>query len=158
MTSDYVEYNGLWFDPNTAPAVMRIIAAAWKDRIEYHRSYRLRLFYGDTLTGRDWLEENYTMGYIGRSTGRVKIPLLLHNTRSLGGGSILTDNVLKIMRGRDTLYIHENYKVPNIIIKTCSVPDYTAAAYIDGLPIAYFKYLAAAARYRDYMLGLSMRK
>ncbi|MFH1740063.1 MAG: hypothetical protein ABIH23_13720, partial [bacterium] len=40
------------------------------------RSTRIRVFYGDTITGRDWMEENDTMGIVGRSSGQIKVPLL----------------------------------------------------------------------------------
>lgn len=55
---------------------------------------RLRLYYGDAVTGRAWgdVEE----GYISRSMGAQKIPILIANARSMGGPGILDDCVIKI--------------------------------------------------------------
>ena len=58
---------------------------------------RVRLFLGDPETGRDWGEENDVTGYVGRSTGPSKVPLLLATRRSMGGGAILVDCVLRML-------------------------------------------------------------
>lgn len=39
-------------------------------------------------------------GTVGRSTGKVKIPLLVHNSRSMGGGGILTHCIIGIRLSR----------------------------------------------------------
>lgn len=70
---------------------------------------RLRLFLGDAETGEDWIEENGTIGRIGVSTGRVKIPLLCPRADSIGGGAILTRCVVKITEDKRTLYTHPAY-------------------------------------------------
>jgi len=57
---------------------------------------RIRVFYGDQETGRCWMEEYDTMGTIGRSTGRIKIPLLIKTKRSFGGVAILDSAIVKI--------------------------------------------------------------
>lgn len=76
--------------------------------------YRVRLHYGDVKTGRDWQEIYDIEGYIGRSTGTLKIPLLVHNSRSLGGGAILDHCIVKITttrKPRRTLYQHPDYHI-----------------------------------------------
>lgn len=72
---------------------------------------RMRLYYGDIETGRDWGEVFDVTGKIGRSTGPFNIPILLHNSRSMGGGAILTHCIVKIAesRGGKVLYEHPNY-------------------------------------------------
>jgi len=60
-----------YFDPGTHPEVCRILERARKSGVQ------LRLFLGDTQTGRDWMEENDVVGRIGRSTGQMKVPLLI---------------------------------------------------------------------------------
>ena len=72
---------------------------------------RLRLYYGDAESGLDWLEENNCIGHIGRSMGPVHIPLLIKNTRSMGGGAILDHCVVKIqdVDTKRVLYQHPNY-------------------------------------------------
>lgn len=52
-----------------------------------------------------------TCGYIGRSTGNHKIPLLVNNSRSHGGGA-LTDSIVKISlaKGGKVLWQHKTYQ------------------------------------------------
>jgi hypothetical protein len=57
---------------------------------------RIRIYFGDRDTGRDWEEQYDVFGTIGRSTGRIKIPLLISSSRSLGGGALLDDAIVKI--------------------------------------------------------------
>jgi hypothetical protein len=74
---------------------------------------RLRLYYGDQRTGKDWGEVCDTTGYIGRSTGEVKIPILLHNRLSIGGTGILDHCIVKIeyanKKDGGVLYQHPTY-------------------------------------------------
>lgn len=70
---------------------------------------RLEIALGDTVTGRSWGYPE--SGYIGRSTGSVKIPLLIPNSRSTGGFAILDHCIVRICtaRGKLTLYQHPLY-------------------------------------------------
>jgi hypothetical protein len=54
---------------------------------------RVTLFYGDPKTGESWHSET---GYIQRSTGAARIPLLVPYRNSTGGGQIETDTVVRI--------------------------------------------------------------
>jgi hypothetical protein len=83
-----------------------------------HNGRRIRIFLGDPANGKDWGEEFETMGYIGKSTGWKPIPLLISNSRSLGGPALLTDNILKIVdiATREVLYQHPAYKPPEMKI------------------------------------------
>lgn len=56
---------------------------------------RLRIEYGNYLTGQPW-EGGAEYGRIGQSSGEVKIPLLVFNTRSMGGHAILMENIVSI--------------------------------------------------------------
>jgi len=62
--------------------------------------------YGDTETKTSWNEVYDISGYIGKTTGTKPILILVHNSRSLGGGSIMTDRVLTIKksRGKEIIY------------------------------------------------------
>ncbi|MBU0501432.1 MAG: hypothetical protein KJ867_15625 [Gammaproteobacteria bacterium] len=62
---------GTWYDPTTPEKVRKILETLRK------RGEKVRIFYGDSESGRDWLEENDALGHIGRSTGTLKIPLLV---------------------------------------------------------------------------------
>jgi hypothetical protein len=65
------------------------------ERIRENRT-RVRIYYGDSKTGRDWEESYDVFGTIGRSGGRLKIPLTINNSRSIGGVSLLDDAIVKI--------------------------------------------------------------
>jgi len=125
---NYVEVNGTFYKKGTPQGVINALENARNNRT------RVKIFYGDPETGRDWHEEHDTTGTIGRSTGSIKIPLLIPTSRSSGGGSILTKNIVKI---RDTksgrvLYQNENYKQPNIEIVESTIDGYTHELIIDG--------------------------
>jgi|SaaInlV_200m_DNA_2_1039689.scaffolds.fasta_scaffold123082_2 hypothetical protein len=61
---------------------------------------RIKLNYGDVKTGKSWEDKYDITGTIGRSTGTSKIPLLIHNIRSLGGGAILDHCIIEITESR----------------------------------------------------------
>jgi hypothetical protein len=77
------------------------------------KKIRIRLFYGNTKTGLDWHDCFGTIGTIGRSTGSCKIPILLYNSRSMGGNAILETCIVKIIttKGKRILYQHPNYHI-----------------------------------------------
>lgn len=55
---------------------------------------RVKIQYGNTQTGENW--GDMASGYIGRSNGRIKVPLFVYNRRSLGGDVVLDSHILKI--------------------------------------------------------------
>lgn len=67
---------------------------------------RIVIDYGDTVTGVSWNEANDVTGYIGRTTGENKAPILVYNSRSLGGGCIMCGNILTIResKGKKLIY------------------------------------------------------
>ena len=95
--------NGTTFNDNTPDRVCEILSSCIGTR------RRIRVFYGDRETGRDWHEVYYTMGIIGRSTGTQKIPLMIAKSTSIGGPAILDDCIVKITEGKRTLYQQGNY-------------------------------------------------
>ena len=107
----YKEYNGMFFDESTPNEVCRILQAA------NAYNWRVRVFYGDPSTGENWNEEYDTIGNVGKSTGEIKVPLLIKNKRSFWGGAILDSRILKIVdiRTNEVLYQHANYKPDNFI-------------------------------------------
>ena len=131
---------------------------------------RIRVFYGDQETGHCWMEENDTMGTIGRSTGRIKVPLLIKTKRSFGGGAILDSAIVKItvkIPGVVTpqiVYQHPKFNTPLITIRTILSHDYcggvnlwaegyTYAVDFDGVSNANFKTKEQARRYIAFMEG-----
>ena len=135
--------NGTTFHDETPIAVCNIL----NDAISSRRSKRIRIFFGDRETGKDWNEFYDTIGYVGRSTGLIKIPLMIHNTRSTGGGAILDHCIVKITVDKKTVYQHPKYHCP-IVIKGCSVIDTE-----DNKVIANCKDAEMAKRYFDYLKG-----
>lgn len=108
---------------------------------------RIRIWCGDTNTGKAWAEENDVLGYVGRSSGARKIPILVHNRQSFGGGAILTHCIVRIdtTDGR-TLYKHPSF----------SAGDWTVQgtdAYRDGQMHARFDAHEKATRYVAFMTG-----
>lgn len=84
----------------------------------YKTKDRVRIFYGDPVTGLDWCETYDTQGYIYKSTGIKPCYILVHNTRSMGGSAILCDNIVKITKDKKTIYQTENYHLPKLILES----------------------------------------
>ena len=89
----------------------------------YRSKRRIRIWYGFTeshiLTGaqrdsvgRSWGDDFDVTGTVGRSTGRVKIPLLVNNARSLGGSAILVNSIIRIddIFSRTHLFKHPAFR------------------------------------------------
>ncbi len=138
--------------------------------LEYARlnHKRVRMFYGNVATGRDWGEEWGTIGYIGRSMGPSKVPLLIPNSRSMGGASILVSCIVKLTVKEDseyprwrTMYQHPRYKCGTYKIATWSdgkvrVLRENDAGYFDVF--AKFSSLKRAEKYIAFMTGKSNTK
>ena len=114
----YKIHDGTAYHKETSHIVVKIIDEA---RLS-NRTIRLRFYFGDTNTGRDWEETYDTTGYIGRSTGRIKIPLLIKNIRSTGGPAILDHCIVKIEKKVGTKYVtvysHLKYHKDKTYLKT----------------------------------------
>lgn len=135
----------LTFHQDTPEAVR-----AWL-KTSNERRQRIRIFYGDRETGRDWLEEHDTRGIIGWSCGRVKAPLMIARRNSTGGTAILDHCILKITtkdsRGRIvTVYQVANYQQPAPVVVGTEV-------FINGNCQARFKTEGAAVRYAAFIRG-----
>jgi len=141
-----------YFDPGTDSKVASILESARKtDR-------RLRLFLGDTETGRDWMSENDVLGRIGRSMGPMKVPLLVSDGEH-GGGAILTACVVRIIDA-DTLrdlYVHPKYQAPVLTVHPDNtVPKYAFRVDRDDQPQARFRSVGQAHAYVAFMLGCAV--
>ena len=69
---------------------------------------RIVLDYGDIKTNISWGEKDDISGRIGRSNGKIKIPILLHNSRSIGGGAIMCNRIIKIIDSKTKFVLYEN--------------------------------------------------
>lgn len=146
----YKHINGTSFDERTPDEVIRVLESARQNRTRLHISL------GDTASGRDWLEEFETHGYVGRSMGPVKVPLLVANTRSLGGGSILAHCIVRIRTsaGGRVLWQHPDYHHGTLEIRQKTEPVTLPDGRIlrvevvqDGDEQAAFENVAKARRY-----------
>lgn len=145
----YIEASGTYYHYETPESVINILESA------RFAGNRVRLFYGDTETGRDWNEENDIMGTIGRSTGEIKIPLLIHNSRSMGASGILDHCIVKITVNGITRYEHPTYRCGEF---SKHFFQGRWVVYKDGSTQATFDTEARADRYIDFITGKKNRK
>lgn len=105
METQYKVINGTSYHSETNDYVVKVLEDSRINHI------RLRVHFGDVLTGCDYMDTYDVTGYIGRSTGSIKIPLLVYNARSMGGGGLLDNCLVKITesKGKRVLYQHPNY-------------------------------------------------
>jgi hypothetical protein len=125
----------------------------------YNSKLRIRIWYGDIDTGVSWLEEYNVMGTIGRSSGQAKIPLLIKNSRSVGGCGILCHCIVRIdvIGSRRTIYKHPLFNVPTLGVYPNLDEDtktkYPFIVLKYGTIQAKFKSRESAYNYIDFMLG-----
>ena len=110
---------------------------------------RVRVWYGDTTTGKAWPEEYDILGYIGNSTGLVKAPLIIHSKRSTGGPAILDHCVVRIdTTSGTTLYKHPTFDAGDWML---SYTPMGVAVLKDGGTHAVFNEDKAEHRARLYI-------
>ena len=120
---EYINYDGTWFRYGK-----NIKNEGWKYKENeklwkvlsslVHSGRRVRIWYGDMETGRSWNEEYEVTGTIGRSNGKIAIPLLIKNSRSYGGGALLDDRIIRIddIKEKRTIYKSDNFHVEDMIV------------------------------------------
>lgn len=144
---------GTYFEPGTPVEVRRILE-------DYRVSgKRIRLFYGDAETGTDWLDEYDVLGQVGRSTGALKVPLIVATARSSGGPAILTSCIVRLVdaaTGRE-LYRHPEYNLPEFTVKMLKLNGKVEVS-ANGRVYARFSSTSQAERWIKFMRGESMRK
>jgi hypothetical protein len=108
-------------------------------------------------------------GRKGRSMGPVKVPLLIANSRSMGGGAILDHCIVRLFVDGREAYRHPKYNTGQFqieeipegrIIGTVNLRNagYTTAVNVDGTNRANFKTPKQAERWVSFMLGDRMAK
>lgn len=149
-------FRDTWFDVETPDKVRKVLESARKDGTV------IRVYYGDSKTGRDWSEENDVIGTVGRSGGLMKVPLLVPEGEC-GGPAMLDNRIVKIQRVSDgkVLYQHPTYQAPDLALHSLN-PEikgpkgaYTHEVTRDGETVARFRSLGAAAAYVAFMHGTS---
>ena len=157
-TKTYQVVNGTSYHEETPMEVIH-----WLETSK-QRGQRIRVFYGDTATGRDWLEEHDTMGVVSRSSGDVKIPLIIPRQHSFGGSALLDHCIVRIMTqdgsGKYTeVYRHPKYYQPAFALSITGIYEelrrqgYVSSVYADGENIANFKDADKARRWVAFIKG-----
>ena len=103
--------NGTTYHNETPPEVINILETA-RVSCASLMGDRLKLFYGDSKTGRAWgIVERC---YIGRSAGQIKVPLVISRSDSTGGNAISDNCIVRIesSAGGKVRYSHKKYHVP----------------------------------------------
>jgi hypothetical protein len=108
---EYQQADGTFYHLETPKRVVDVLESCRRS------GRRIRLYYGKTDpdspdVGLDWEEQFDITGKLGRSTGTIRIPILLHNSRSTGGGAILDHCIVRITSSRKgglDLYRHPQY-------------------------------------------------
>lgn len=153
----YIQYAGLFFHPRTSTTVQKALAIAFEGR------QTVRLWYGDTVTGRAWAEEHDVLGKIGRSTGSVNVPLMVEAGES-GGPQLLDHCIVRIdivARGKGasrTAYAHPSFHTGDWEVIPSDQPEYAANVLNDGVLHARFKKPETAQRYVAFMQGTAYRR
>jgi hypothetical protein len=84
--------DGTYYHMSTLPEVISIL--------EHSRQTRTRIVieYGNINTGEAWKDATPNRGFVGRTLGPVKIPILIRTSRSWGGEGILDHCIIEIRK------------------------------------------------------------
>ncbi len=104
---DYKIINGTAYHLQTSDELVRILELCRDGRT------RVEFEYGDDLTGKLW--GDIERGTIGRSTGKLQIPLVIKTKRSTAGGALLDHCIVKLtdVKTKAILWIHPLYVLEN---------------------------------------------
>lgn len=143
--------NQTFFEFGTDPTVKKVIENLM------HKDEMIRLMVGDPETGVDSCSEFEVVGFVGRSCGSMKVPLISEPGENFGG-PISTSRVLRILRVRDgkELYRHPKYQTPNVSVKPEIYEkdrSYTWAGFHNGELVARFKKPYDAAEWAEFITG-----
>ena len=118
---------------------------------------RVRFWYGDTVTGQSWHEENDVTGFIGRSTGPNHTPLLLRTKHSASGPALLDHCIIRMDISKKTVYSHPQADIGvwSVLPATQALVNkgYWWSLEVNGIIHANLPKLKQAFRLRDFMTG-----
>jgi len=132
----------------------------WLTTLNARREQRVRLYYGDTETGKSWEDEYDIIGTIGKSTGIKPIPLIVNNVRSLGGSGLLDHCIVAIqdVETKRFLYKHESFTVGEWTVTESKEQGYTYSVCHDDSIYANCKSQRQAENLCKFMKGERMCK
>ncbi|WP_445370072.1 hypothetical protein ACH518_00230 (plasmid) [Methylomonas sp. HW2-6] len=113
---------------------------------------KIRLYYGDPATGQSWFDENDVVGRIGRSSGNIKVPLLIESGE-IGGPAILDHCIVRIDSPFRTLYQHPTFRVGDVAIQKGVHVDCPWSVTIDGQVHAGFVNKRRANAFAAFIQG-----
>lgn len=143
---DYKVYEGTWYHADTCDNVIYALDYARKAERRVHVLFcypeekDVPKEWESKFSAKEiWLEEYDTVGRIGRSCGEIKVPLLIKNSRSYGGGGLITGRIGRIIdvATKEVLYnldglfspalnIEEAEGVFTLVYKTRKMKDFEA--------------------------------
>ncbi|MCD2453631.1 hypothetical protein GO003_024950 [Methylicorpusculum oleiharenae] len=112
----------------------------------------VRIFYGDTQTGQSWHDEFDMVGRIGRSTGSIKIPLIVPKGDS-GGPALLDHCIIRIDTRMETLYQHKKFRVGDMTLAQGNDNQLPWEVFIDRALHARFVLNAEATKFMSFLQG-----
>ncbi|TFI48750.1 hypothetical protein E4O93_06145 [Diaphorobacter sp. DS2] len=140
-----------YFDPGTDAKAAKVLESC-----RTHER-KVRLILGDTRTGEPWLEEHDVVGRISRSTGSLKVPLLIE-AGECGGTAILCACLLAIIdwRSGDFLYRHAAYREADLSIQPSGNADRPWDVLRRSEVVASFGDIGQAGAYLAFMRGATI--
>lgn len=151
--------NGTTFTDETPGEVARCLDYALRS------GDRVRLFYGDKATGKPWLDDSMVTGFVKRSSGQCKVPILMATRYSSFGPPILDSCIVAIQQGKygTMVYRHPGFRFPTLEIRDINEEwcgqYYRAGVYdCDNTNVANFKTTKQAERWVDFMCGRRMTR
>jgi len=118
------------YHKETSQGVINALETARKKR------ERVKVYLGDTDTGKCWNEEHDIFGYIGLSKGhKAYFPILVAKANSYGGGSLLDHCIVKIResKGGRVLFQSANFQQSLFDVKeNKDNKTYPYSLWIDG--------------------------
>ncbi len=138
--------SGTCYHADTPELVVEVLETVRKNQ------RKVRLFYGDTQTGQSWFDEHDVVGRIGRSTGSIKVPLLIE-PGEIGGPALLDQCLIRIDTPRKVLYQHDQFRVGDFALVRGKLKRLPWEVLIDQAVHARFREKREAQRYMDFMQG-----
>ncbi len=140
-----------YFDPGTDGKAAKVLESCRTGE------RKIRLILGDTRSGEPWLEEHDVVGRIGRSTGPLKVPLLIEPGEH-GGCAILCACLLAIVdwQSGDFLYRHATYREADLSIKPSADAERPWDVLRRDEVVASFRDIGQAGAYLAFMRGATI--
>jgi hypothetical protein len=138
--------SGTCFHRETPDKLIHLLEKLRREQIE------VRVFYGDTQTGQSWLDEQDVIGRIGRSTGTLKIPLLVA-AGEMSGGGLLDHCMIRMDSRQGTLYRHPKFRVGDMTLTPSGPKKWPWQVLVDGKLHASFQNNAKAIHWMNFIQG-----